>query len=139
MTITSEMLCLAKPSMAMRLSVTSIASKASSRSICYATPNTRRPRPVNPLDCAWLHRMRRPRWNRRWHGWRASAGYRLLILDALRPQRVQEQLWQTLQGTDLLGYIAEPVRGSIHSFGMALDLTIVDQAGAGAGYGHGFR
>jgi hypothetical protein len=39
----------------------------------YATPNTRRPRPVNPLDCAWLHRMRRPRWNRRWHGWRASA------------------------------------------------------------------
>jgi D-alanyl-D-alanine dipeptidase len=70
---------------------------------------------------------------------RQRPGYRLLILDALRPQRVQEQLWQTLQGTDLLGYIAEPVRGSIHSFGMALDLTIVDQAGAGAGYGHGFR
>ena len=60
---------------------------------------------------------------------RERADLRLLVLDALRPQRVQEQLWDALQGTDLLGYLANPVRGSIHSFGMAVDITLVDQNG----------
>ena len=46
-----------------------------------------------------------------------------------RSQRVQEQLWAALQGTDLLGYLANPVRGSIHSFGMAVDITLVDRSG----------
>ena len=54
---------------------------------------------------------------------------RPLVLDALRPQRVQEQLWEALQGTELLGYLANPVRGSIHSFGMAVDITLVDNSG----------
>ena len=58
---------------------------------------------------------------------RADVG--LLVLDALRPQRVQEQLWEALQGTELLGYLANPVRGSIHSFGMAVDITLVDRDG----------
>ncbi|MYM41469.1 M15 family metallopeptidase [Duganella qianjiadongensis] len=84
----------------------------------------------NPLDCAWLHRDAAAALEQAvaWLA-RQRPAYRLLILDALRPQRVQEQLWEALQGTDLLGYIAEPVRGSIHSFGMALDLTIIDEAG----------
>jgi len=53
----------------------------------------------------------------------------MLVLDALRPQRVQEQLWASLQGTDLLGYLANPVRGSIHSFGMAVDVTLINENG----------
>jgi D-alanyl-D-alanine dipeptidase len=97
----------------------------------YATPHNFVGRDLyNPLDCAWLHgdAARALEQAVDWLA-RQRPEYRLLILDALRPQRVQEQLWQTLQGTDLLGYIAEPERGSIHSFGMALDLTIVDGAG----------
>lgn len=97
----------------------------------YATPDNFVGRDLyNPLDCAWLHRDAAAALELAvaWLA-RQRPDYRLLILDALRPQRVQEQLWQTLQGTDLLGYIAEPVRGSIHSFGMALDLTIIDGAG----------
>ncbi len=83
-----------------------------------------------PLDCAWLHcdaalALERAR------DWllNAQPGLRLLVLDALRPQRVQEQLWEALQGTDLLGYLAPPERGSIHSFAMAVDVTLTDATG----------
>ncbi|MBA5685987.1 M15 family metallopeptidase [Rugamonas apoptosis] len=84
----------------------------------------------SPLDCAWLHEEAAIALEQA-VAWLALRwpGYRLLVLDALRPQRVQEQLWLALQGTDLLGYIAEPARGSIHSFGMAVDLTILDEQG----------
>lgn len=84
----------------------------------------------SPLDCAWLHRQaaegleKTVAWLNDKHG-----DVRVLVLDALRPQRVQEQLWAALQGTELLSYLANPVRGSIHSFGMAVDITLVDRHG----------
>lgn len=93
----------------------------------------------SPHDCAWLHIDA------------ASAldavvaylaarvpSHRILVLDALRPQRVQQQLWDALAGTDLQMYLAAPERGSIHSFGMALDVTIVDQHGVELDMGTGF-
>jgi len=83
-----------------------------------------------PLDCAWLHQHAAAALERS-VAWLASE-YReltLLVLDALRPQRVQEQLWAALQGTELLGYLAPPERGSIHSFGMAVDITLMDGLG----------
>lgn len=97
----------------------------------YGTPDNFVGRDLySPLDCGWLHREAAAALEQA-VVWLAAQrpGYSLLVLDALRPQRVQEQLWQALQGTDLLGYIAEPVRGSIHSFGMAVDLTLVDPQG----------
>jgi D-alanyl-D-alanine dipeptidase len=82
------------------------------------------------LDCAWLHRDAASALEAS-VAWLAEyrPGATLLILDALRPQRVQEQLWEALQGTDLVNYLAEPSRGSIHSFGMALDLTVLGEDG----------
>lgn len=106
----------------------------------YATPDNFVGRNLYlPLDCAWLHVDAAAALERAvaWLAERQPV-HRLLVLDALRPQRVQEQLWQALQGTDLLGYIAEPVRGSIHSFGMAVDLTIIDEAGRELDMGTGF-
>ncbi len=84
----------------------------------------------SPLDCAWLHRDSAA-------GLEAAvasltkthADYTLLVLDALRPQRVQEALWAALEGTELRMYLANPVVGSIHSYGMAIDITIVDRHG----------
>lgn len=75
----------------------------------------------SPFDCAWLHRdaaaalekvvawlkVKRP-------------GCKALVLDALRPQRVQEELWAALAGTDLQMYLADPARGSID---LATDIT----------------
>lgn len=91
------------------------------------------------MDCAWLRseaaagveaaaawlQARRP-------------GWRILILDALRPQRVQESIWKDVAGSDMQPYFADPVRGSIHSFGMALDVTLLDPQGAEADMGSGF-
>lgn len=57
-------------------------------------------------------------------------GHRLLIFDALRPRSVQWILWNMVVGTPAQGYVANPVRGSVHNFGFALDLSIVDASGA---------
>lgn len=106
----------------------------------YATPNNFVGRDLySPFDCAWLHRdaaaaleqvvawlkQRRP-------------GYTALVLDALRPQRVQQQLWDALDGTGLQMYLANPARGSIHSYGMALDITLLDEQGRELDMGTGF-
>lgn len=97
----------------------------------YATANNFTGRNLYaPLDCAWLHKtgadalQKSAMWLAGQH-----PGFVLLVLDALRPQRVQEQLWASLQGTNLLEYLADPAYGSIHSFGMAVDVTIADENG----------
>ncbi|MDB5951181.1 MAG: D-alanyl-D-alanine dipeptidase, partial [Massilia sp.] len=93
----------------------------------------------SPFDCAWLHRDAALALERV-VAWLAIArpGATALVLDALRPQRVQQQLWDALAGTDLQMYLANPERGSIHSFGMALDITILDEAGRELDMGTGF-
>lgn len=65
-------------------------------------------------------------------------GTRLRVLDALRPQHVQEALYQELAGTPLAMYLANPIKGSIHSFGMAVDVTLLDADGAELDMGSGF-
>ena len=106
----------------------------------YATPDNFVGRDLySPIDCAWLHRDAATALEQA-VAWLAAhrPDHHLLVLDALRPQRVQQQLWDALQGTELLGYIAEPSRGSIHSFGMALDITIVGPDGQELDMGTGF-
>lgn len=91
------------------------------------------------LDCAWLRREAADGL-RRAAAWLAERrpGWKLLVLDALRPQRVQESLYAELAGTPLAIYLAEPQRGSIHSFGMAVDLTLLDAEGRELDMGSGF-
>jgi D-alanyl-D-alanine dipeptidase len=47
-------------------------------------------------------------------------------------------MWKALEGTPLTQYLADPSRGSIHSFGMAVDVTIADAAGRELDMGTGF-
>jgi D-alanyl-D-alanine dipeptidase len=56
-------------------------------------------------------------------------GHRLLVLDATRPPSVQQKLWDHVAGTAMQAYIADPAKGSIHNFGLAVDLTIIDADG----------
>ena len=82
------------------------------------------------LDCAWLHRDAADALGRAAIALRARRpDLRLMVLDAMRPQRVQQMLWDVLHGTDLRQYVGAPERGSIHSFGMAVDVTLVDADG----------
>jgi zinc D-Ala-D-Ala dipeptidase len=91
------------------------------------------------LDCSFLHRLAAQGLERAVALLaREAPGHKLLVLDAVRPHRVQIQLWDHLEGTDLRQYVADPARGSIHSFGMALDATLVDAAGRELDMGTGF-
>jgi zinc D-Ala-D-Ala dipeptidase len=91
------------------------------------------------LDCAWLHRLAAEALARAVAQLaEAAPGHRLLVLDALRPHRVQIQLWAHLEGTGLRQYVADPAIGSIHSFGMALDATLIDAEGRELDMGSGF-
>ncbi len=106
----------------------------------YAGPNNFLGRDLyGSHDCAWLH-VDAASALERVVAWLAlqRPGARVLVLDALRPQRVQQELWDALAGTDLQMYLAEPGRGSIHSYGMALDVTILDEAGVELDMGTGF-
>lgn len=91
------------------------------------------------LDCAWLHRLAAEGLERAAALLAQEApGHRILVLDALRPHRVQEQLWEHLEGTGLRRYVADPARGSIHSFGMAIDATLLGPDGRELDMGSGF-
>jgi D-alanyl-D-alanine dipeptidase len=65
-------------------------------------------------------------------------GFRFLIFDALRPRSIQRILWSHVEGTPGEKYIARPEPGSLHNFGFAVDLTVLDDQGReldmGAGY-----
>ena len=58
-------------------------------------------------------------------------GYTLYVFDAVRPRRVQQILWDTLDYplADKPKYVANPQEGSIHNYGAAVDLTIADTTG----------
>lgn len=91
-----------------------------------------------PLDCAYLHREAAEALSRAAGALAlAHPGHSLLVLDAVRPQRVQEVMWASVAPADRL-YLADPGPGSIHSFGMAVDLTIVDTTGRELDMGTGF-
>ncbi len=60
----------------------------------------------------------------------ARPGHRILVLDALRPHRVQQSIWADVSGTPMALYFADPAVGSVHSHGMAVDVTLLDEQGA---------
>ena len=91
------------------------------------------------IDCAWL-RSEAAAGLEAGAAWlaREAPGVQLLVLDALRPQRVQEAIWRDVAGTPAAAYFADPVRGSVHSFGMAVDVTLRDAQGKEIDMGSGF-
>ena len=67
--------------------------------------------------------------------------FHLLIYDAVRPLSVQQKMWDALDTISLserTKFVSNPVNGSIHNYGAAVDLTICDSNGIpldmGAGY-----
>ena len=82
------------------------------------------------IDCAWIRREAAAGLAQAlaWLAAHAPAR-RLVVLDALRPQRVQEAIWRDHAGTEVEHYFAHPARGSVHSFGMAVDVTLRDGDG----------
>ena len=55
--------------------------------------------------------------------------YSLLILDAARPRSVSKLMHEKMKGTKFENFVAHPAKGSMHNYGIAVDITIVDKAG----------
>lgn len=62
-----------------------------------------------------------------------AQGLRLRIFDAFRPAEAQRAMWRH---TPDPAFVADPAKGSNHSRGVAVDLTLAD-AGSGAGLAMG--
>lgn len=62
-----------------------------------------------------------------------------LIYDAARPMSIQRQMFETVRGTAQEIYVASPLAGGgYHNYGLAVDLTIVDEKGTPLDMGSGF-
>jgi len=53
-------------------------------------------------------------------------GFSLVVYDGLRPRNVQYKMWRIVKQPE---YVAPPETGSIHNFGAAVDLSIVNDRG----------
>ncbi len=62
-------------------------------------------------------------------------GFSIKIFDAYRPTEAQWKLWEHTPDPD---FLAHPERGSPHSRGVAVDLTLVDKQGNELDMGTGF-
>jgi zinc D-Ala-D-Ala dipeptidase len=55
--------------------------------------------------------------------------YSLQVLDAARPRSVSRAMYERMKGTRFEKYVANPTKGSMHNYGIAVDITIVDERG----------
>ena len=56
-------------------------------------------------------------------------GYSILIMDAARPRSVSQNMYDKMKGTKFEKFVANPQKGSMHNYGIAVDVTIVDENG----------
>ena len=93
--------------------------------LAYATEANLTGRPVYRNAECWLHRAAAEKL-RAAIGLARPLGYRLRIFDALRPVEAQWALWNVNPDPE---FLADPRRGSPHSRGAAVDLSLLDSAG----------
>lgn len=53
--------------------------------------------------------------------------YSILIMDVARPRSVSQHMYDKMKGTKFEKFVANPNRGSMHNYGIAVDVTIVDE------------
>lgn len=68
-------------------------------------------------------------------------GYRLVVYDAMRPRSVQQRMWDLLDSIpfgERVKFVSNPKSGSVHNYGAAVDVSILNEKGEtldmGAGY-----
>ena len=102
--------------------------------LAYATARNITGRPVYRRALCYLHADAAARLDQAVDLARAL-DLRLKIFDAFRPSEAQWVLWNARPDPD---FLADPRRGSPHSRGAAIDVTLVDSAGAELDMGTGF-
>lgn len=102
--------------------------------LAYATSNNVLGRPIYRHGRSYLHRDAAAYLTKA-VGLAAAIGYRLKIFDAFRPTEAQWILWNRFPQPE---FFADPRKGSPHSRGVAVDLTMVDGRGVELDMGTGF-
>src|SRR5579871_5401802 len=93
--------------------------------LAYATADNLTGRPIYAQPLCYLHRDAAAALARA-VALARRLDLRLRVLDAFRPTEAQWRLWDFRPDPD---FLADPRRGSPHSRGVAVDLTLIDQAG----------
>lgn len=54
--------------------------------------------------------------------------YSLVVFDAVRPRHIQQKMWDALElpYEEKIGFLSHPEYGSVHNFGAAVDVSIID-------------
>ena len=55
--------------------------------------------------------------------------YSIIVMDAARPRSVSRRMYDKMKGTRFEKFVADPKKGSMHNYGIAIDVTIVDGDG----------
>lgn len=91
----------------------------------YATPNNFTGETIYTINKCFLHTEAVPLLEKTIQ-LAAKLGYRIKIFDAFRSQAAQEKLWKICPDPN---YVAPPERGSAHTRGVAIDLTLINDQG----------
>jgi D-alanyl-D-alanine dipeptidase len=102
--------------------------------LAYATPDNLTGSPIYKNPVCYLHDKAAVLLRKAVH-LAEPLGLRFRIFDAYRPSEAQWKLWNALPDPE---FIADPRRGSPHSRGVAIDLTLIDGAGQALDMGTGF-
>lgn len=103
--------------------------------LAYGTADNFTGKPVYRADArCWLHPEAAAALGRAIAA-AAALGLRFLVFDALRPAEAQWVLWNHTPDPD---FLADPRRGSPHSRGVAVDLTLIDGSGRPLAMGTAF-
>ncbi len=93
----------------------------------YATENNTRGVAFYPTDDCFLREGTAKKLLKA-EAYLAERGYHLIILDAYRPQSVVQWLWDTCP-PERRKFLANPKKGSNHTRGNAVDVTLADENG----------
>ncbi len=66
--------------------------------------------------------------------------YTLVVYDAARPRSIQQKMWDAVEAPfdEKIRFLSNPRNGSIHNFGAAVDVSILDEGGKALDMGTGF-
>jgi D-alanyl-D-alanine dipeptidase len=102
--------------------------------LAYATANNFTGRPIYRRARCYLHADAVAALDRA-VALAGAQGYRLRIFDAYRPTEAQWVMWNHTTDPE---FLADPRRGSPHSRGVAVDLTLLEREGGELDMGTGF-
>src|SRR3954469_20815151 len=102
--------------------------------LAYATPDNITGKPIYARAGCYLHAKAAKKLTAA-VTLAAPLGLRFKIFDAYRPTEAQWKLWEAFPGEE---FVANPRKGSPHSRGVAIDLTLIDGQGGVLDMGTGF-